>query len=118
MRRWRAPSGEEPGEVLGGGLGDGVEQGVPAADVGLERVVHADPVAELDVVEVAGPAAVGLVGPGREEGAEDAMLHVEHRDLLVDHDLQPVRRDGREEVVELVEAQVVRGRRPAAPREP
>ena len=74
-----------------------------------------DPVAELDVVVVAGAAAVGLVGPGREEGAEDAMLHVEHRDLLVDHHLQPVRRDGAEQVVELLEAQVVGGRDPAAP---
>ena len=54
--------------------------------------------------------------PGREERAEDAVLHVEHGDLLMDHDLQPVGRHRVEQVDKLVDVEVVRGRHPPAPR--
>ena len=100
----------EPGQELGGGLGHGVEEGIAAADVGLERVEHAHPVAQLDVVMVARTAAVRLVGARGEEGTVDAMLHVKHGNLLMDHDLEPVGRDGVDQIDELAGVQVVRGR--------
>src|SRR5258707_6628406 len=53
---------DDPGQMLRGGLGSRVEQGVAAADVRLERVILADAIAELDVVRVAGTAAVGRIG--------------------------------------------------------
>jgi hypothetical protein len=49
------------GEVGGGGLGLGVEDGVAAADIGDEGVGLADAVAEIDLVAVAGAAAVAVV---------------------------------------------------------
>jgi hypothetical protein len=102
-------------EVFGGGLGHGVEQRVAAADVGLQGVLHADAILQPHVVPVAGAAAVGLVGPRREERAEDAVLHVEHRDLLVDDHLEPPRGHRPQQVVELLGAEVVRRRHPDRP---
>src|SRR5262249_28718792 len=80
---------EEPRQVLGRRLGYGVEEGVPATHIGLEWVLDPDSIAQLDVVAVARPAAVGRVRAGREEGAIDAVLHVEHWNLLMDHHLEP-----------------------------
>ncbi len=102
---------EEAREVFGGGLGDGVVERVAAADIGLERVFHAHAVAELDQVGVAGASAVGFVSAWGEEGAEDAVLHMEHRHVLMDDDFElggGVRQGGGE-VVELVETEVVGG---------
>src|SRR5271157_4895049 len=81
-------------EVLGRGLGNGVEQGVPAADIGFQRVLDANAIAQLDVVMVTGTAAIGLVGSWRKEGTVDAVLHVKHGDLLVDYHLEPIWRHG------------------------
>jgi len=66
------PVSDKAWEVFGRGLGDGVEQGIPAADVGLQRVLDANAIAQLDVVVVAGTAAIGLVGSWRKEGTVDA----------------------------------------------
>ena len=71
---------DHPGQVLGRRLGHGVEQGVPATDVRLERMLDPDPIAELHLMMVARTAAIGRVRPRREERAEDAVLHVEHRE--------------------------------------
>ena len=54
----------QPGQVFGGGLGDGVEERVPAAHVGLERVLHPDAVAELHVMVVARRPQLVLSVPG------------------------------------------------------
>ena len=94
MRKWRAPSASSRGHVFGAGLRQGVEHRVAAAGVGLDRVLRAHAVAQLHVVPVAGPAAVGVVGARGEERAEHAVLHVKHGHVLVDGDLEPLRRRG------------------------
>ena len=42
-------------------------------------------------MRVARAPAVGVVGALREEGAEDAVLHVEERHVLVERELKPGR---------------------------
>lgn len=69
------------------GLGAAVEEGVAAADVGGEAMELADAVAEVDDVFVARPAAIFGGGSTAEEGAEDAVLHVEERHVLVEGEL-------------------------------
>src|SRR5262249_20816307 len=54
-------------KVLGCGLRHGVEEGVPATHIRPQGMLGPDPVAQLDVVAVARPAAVGRVRAGREE---------------------------------------------------
>lgn len=72
-------------------------------------------VAEGHLMVVAGAAAIGLVRSRGEEGAEDAVFHVEHGHMVVDNDLEPGWIDGREQVIELLEAEVVRCRDPLGP---
>ncbi len=110
MRKLRTPRSTEQRHDLGRALRHGVEQRVAAADVGRERMLHADAVAELDVVRVAGPAAVGLVRARRKDRAEDAVLHVKHRHVLVDDDFEPLRRHGGDQIEQLLAIQVVRRR--------
>ena len=77
-------------EETGAGLGATIEQRVATADIGLEAVELADPVAEVDDVFFAGSAAVFVGGAGAEEGAEDAMLHMKHGHVLMEGELEPV----------------------------
>lgn len=77
-------------EEAGTGLGAAVEEGVTAADIGLEAMELADAVAEVDDVFFAGSAAVFVGGAGAEEGAEDAMLHMKHGHVLVEGEFQPI----------------------------
>ena len=58
-------------------------------------------------MNVAGPAAIGRVGSGREERTVNTVLHVEHGDLLMNHDLEPRRRRRVDQLQELVDVQVV-----------
>jgi hypothetical protein len=83
-RKFFRPSSFMRGEVVGGGLGLGVEDGVAAADVGDEGVGLADAVAEVELVVVAGAAAGAVVFSVGECVGEDAVLHVEHGHVLVD----------------------------------
>ena len=54
-----AEAGGEEFVVMGGaGLGDGVEEGIPAADIGAEGVFDAHAVAEVDAVGLARAAAI------------------------------------------------------------
>jgi hypothetical protein len=46
-------------------------------------------VAQLHRVPVARPAAIGVIGARRQEGAEHAMLHVKHGHVLMQGDLEP-----------------------------
>lgn len=69
-------------------------------------------IAQANLVLVAGPPAVGLVRARRKHGAEHAMLHVEHRHLLVDDHFEPLRRHGRDQVQQLIAAQVIGSRDP------
>ena len=81
------------------------------------RMLGAHAVAQLEVVLVARPAAVAVVRAGREERAEHAVLHVKHRHVLVNRDLEPLRRRGSQQRFQLREVQVV-GRRHALQPEP
>lgn len=56
------PSLHEASEELRSSLRNGIEEGVSAADIGLQRMLHADTVAQADLVMVTGTAAVGEVG--------------------------------------------------------
>ena len=85
-------SGEEALEEAGAGLGAAVEEGVPAADIRLEPVELADAIPEMDNVFLAGAAAVLVGGAAAEESAEDAVLHMEHRHVLVESELKPLAR--------------------------
>lgn len=62
------------GDVFGGGLGGGVEEGVAAAGVGDEGVGLAFAVAEVDGVFFAGAAAVAVVLAGGQGGGGDPSL--------------------------------------------
>ena len=66
------------------------------------------PVSQMHVVTIARPAAVCGIRPRREDRAEHAMLHVEHRHVLVDDDLQPLRRTSSHEIEQLVTIEIVR----------
>ena len=101
--------GQEAGGVLGAGLGAGVKQCITAAGVGLERMLLADAVAQGGGVAVAGAAAVGVIGAVGEEGAEEAVLHVKHGDVLVKGDLEPGGRGRAQEGLQLEDVQIVGG---------
>ena len=53
-----------------------------------------DAVAELNAVLVARAAAIAVILALRKEGTEHAVLHMEHRHVLVEGDLKPRRRGG------------------------
>ena len=107
-------TGEEHRHHLSAALGHGMEEGVAAADVGRERVFDANPITELDDMVVAGTAAVGLVGAGRENGAEDTVLHVEQGHPLMDHRLEHRRWHRRHELGKLIAVEIVGGDDPAS----
>ena len=75
------------GVVGGAGLSAAVEEGVAAVDVGVEAVELADAVAEVGFVFFAGAAAVFIRSSFTHEGAEDAVLHVEERHVLMEGEL-------------------------------
>ena len=60
-----------------------------------------DAVAHFDFMLVTGPPAIGVIRPFAQKRAEDAVLHVEHRHVLVDGDLEPFRRGGFQQRLQL-----------------
>ena len=82
--------GEQTADILRSRLRHGVENGVTAADVRLERVFGSDPVAQAHLMFVAGPSAVRVIRAFGKKGAEDAMLHVKHGHMLMDRHLVPL----------------------------
>ena len=102
------------GNRLGRALRHGVEERVATAHVGREGMRHPDPIAEFDQMLVAGTATVVLIRSGRKHGAEDTVLHVEHRHVLVDDNLQTVSRRQCHQGQELLPVEIVGGRHPAA----
>ena len=99
-------------EISGACLRDGVEEGIPAADIGAEWVLHSDTVAQVDTMGLAGTAAVGVILAFGKEGGEDAVLHVKHRHVLMDRELEPFRRSGLQKIKHLGHIQVVADSRP------
>jgi len=82
---------EQPLHIFRACLGGAVKHGVAASGIGLEDVVGVGAIAQFHFMGFARPPAVGEVRSLREEGAEDAMFHVEHWHVLVDGDFQPCR---------------------------
>jgi len=100
---------EQFGDDFGGGLGDCVEESVAAAHVGGEGMFHAEAVAQLDLVGVTGATAIRFVRAGRQNRAEDAVLHMEHGHVLVDDDFEPSGWDGGDQVEKLIAVEIVGG---------
>jgi hypothetical protein len=50
-------------EIFRPGLGDGIEQGIPAPDISAQRMLHSDAIAKVDTVALAGSAAVSVILP-------------------------------------------------------
>ena len=92
---------------VGTGLGLVIEEGVAAADVGLQGVVYADAVAQGDAVLFAGAAAVGEVGAGGKKGGKGAVLHVKHGHVLMKGDLEPGGVGSAKEIEDLLQVEVV-----------
>src|SRR5262245_58113808 len=96
-------------DKLGPGLSDSIENRVTATRIGFQRMLRADAVAKLDMMFVTRASAICEIGSLGKKRAEDAMLHVKHRHVLMDCDLKPLRRSGPQQGFELSDVHVVRG---------
>ncbi len=76
-------------QVLSRGLGHGVEKSISATHIRSERMLRPDPIPKLNGMLITGASAVGLISAGGEEGTVQTELHVEHRNLLMDHNFEP-----------------------------
>ena len=94
-------------EIFGASLGHGIEDSIAATSVGLERMLRADAVLELDIVGIAGAATISIVGAFGEERAENAVLHVEHGHVLVQGDFEPVRGSAAKKCFDLFGVEIV-----------
>jgi len=91
------------------GLRAGIEDGVTATDVGPDGMGLANAVTNGDPVVIAGAAASEVVFSLGKEGGEDAVLHMKHRDVLVEGEFKPLRRGRAEEFENLADIEVVAG---------
>ena len=109
------PGFEKTRQVGNPGLGAGIEDGIAATDIGPDGVGFADAVADGDAVAVAGAATGEVVFSLGKKGGEDAVLHMKHRNVLMEGELKPFRRGGPEEFEDLTDIEVVaRGEGPEA----
>ena len=69
---------------------------------------HSDAVPEVDAVLLTRAAAIGVVRAVGEERREDAVLHVKHRHVVVDRQLEPIRRRLAEKGEDLIGIEIVR----------
>src|SRR5487761_1394057 len=83
------PELQHPRHVFRGRLGDGVEHGVAAAGVGQQWKLDAHAIAQLDTMAIAGSPAVSPIFSLGQRRREHAMLHVKHRNMLMNHRLKP-----------------------------
>ncbi|MCU0700212.1 MAG: hypothetical protein MUC96_27200, partial [Myxococcaceae bacterium] len=70
-----------------------VEQRVSTSNVGVQNMLCANTVPQFYVVTITGATAVGFIRSRRKHGAKDAMLHMKHRHVLMDHHLRPFARN-------------------------
>ena len=73
------------------GLRGSVEQCVATSEVCTQGVFNTAAVSQQNGVGLTGSAAIRVIVPIRKQGAEQAMLHMKERHVLVQHDLQPIR---------------------------
>ena len=80
-----------------------VEQCVATSEVCSQGVLNTAAVLEQNGVGLAGSTAIRVVVPIREQCAEQAMLHMEERHVLVQHNLQTINRGVLGELKQLLE---------------
>ena len=85
------PSRRHFRHVLGGGLGGAVVDSIAAPGIRDQRMGGIGAVAQVHLVRLARPAAIAVIGAGGQGVAENAMLHVEHRHVLMNHHFKPPR---------------------------
>jgi hypothetical protein len=86
------PHLRERSEVIRPGLWDGVKQSIATSDISSKRVLDPHPVPEVNAMPVAWTTTIEVRSAFRKEGREHAVLHVKHRHVLVDRELEPVLR--------------------------
>jgi len=67
----------------------------------------ADAVAQIELMMIARPAAGAIVFSIRKRVGKDAMLHVEHGHVLVDHDLEKCWIDSIEQRPQLIPVEII-----------
>ena len=70
-------------------------------------MLHTHAVPKMDTVHIAGATAIGVILPLGEKSREDAVLHVKHRHVLVDRQLEPFGRSRFEQIEYLNHIQIV-----------
>ena len=70
------------------------EDRIPAANVGDHRMRTALGISQGHSMFFAWPAAIAISSAGGKESAEDAMLRVEDRQMLIGYGFQPLRANG------------------------
>ncbi len=75
-------------------------------------MLHPDPIPHLHLMHVAGATAICLVCAGREDRAEDAMLHMKHRHVLMDDYFKPLWWNRLDKLQQLLAIQIVGNRDP------
>ena len=83
------------------------ENGVAAAHVGQHRMRPAFGVFKIDAVLFTGTAAIAIAGSLRQEAAEDAVLGMKHRQMLIGDGLDSIRTDAQRECRDLRGVQIV-----------
>ena len=78
-------------------------------------MLHAHAVAQMHAVRFARPPAVEEGRPLRHERREDAVLHVKHRHVLVQRQLEPRGRRRGEQIEHLLDVQIVADRHALQP---
>ena len=99
-----APEALSCGEIIQ--LPDG-RAGVTSGLAGVASGDLANAVTDGNAVPVAGATAGEVVFTLRKKGGEDAVLHVKHRDMLVEGELKPFRRGRTEKFKDLADIKVV-----------
>ena len=89
------------------------EDGVVAYELSYSGLESA--VTQAHIVLVARPAAITVVRAFGQERAEDTVLHVKHRHVLVQRDVEPRAWRALQEGLELHDVEVVRGGHPFQP---
>ena len=70
------------------------EHRIPAANVGYYWMRAALWISQSDAMLFAGPAAIAISSAGGKKSAEDTMLRVEDRKMVIGNGFQPLRSNG------------------------
>ena len=86
-----------------------------ALPIGQQDVLDAQPIAQPDVVPLAGAAAIVAILPRRIRPAEQAVFRMEHRRMTTGHDFEPLCRNGRRKIEQSLRTQIVSRRHSSSP---